>query len=75
MSGNLPKFQLPRDFRDLLHAIQGVLKLKKNISGGKRLNIFYVVIYRTQKVHNDITILCSILLSSFGHFSNHEYHC
>jgi len=41
----------------------------------KTLSMFYLVIYCTQKVHNDFIFLCSIVLPPFGHSSNHEYHC
>jgi len=40
----------------------------------KTLNMFYLVIYRTQKVHNYFIFLCSIVLPRVGH-SNHEYQC
>ena len=39
------------------------------------LNMFYLVICWTQKVHNDFIFLCSIILPPVGHSSNHEYHC
>jgi len=45
------------------------------VSKKKTLNMFYLIIYWTQKVHNDYTFLCSILLPPVGHSSNHEYHC
>jgi len=41
----------------------------------KTLNMFYLVIYWTQKVHNDFIFLCSIILPPDGHSSNHECHC
>jgi len=41
----------------------------------KTLNMFYLVIYRTQKVHNDFISPYSIVLPPFGHSSNHEYQC
>ena len=41
----------------------------------KTLNVFCLVIYWTQKVHNDFIFLCSIVLPPVGHSSNHEYHC
>ena len=37
--------------------------------------MFYLVIYWTQKVHNDFSFLCGIVLSPVGHSSNHGYHC
>ena len=45
------------------------------VSQMKTLNMFYLVIYWTQKAHNDFIFLCSIVLPHFGHSSNHEYHC
>jgi len=45
------------------------------VSQMKTLNMFYLVIYWTQKVHNDFVFLCCIVLPSVGHSSNHEYHC
>jgi len=41
----------------------------------KTLNIFYLLIYWTQKVYNDLIFLCSIVLPPVGHSSNHEYRC
>ena len=41
----------------------------------KTLNMFYLVIYWTRKVHNDFIFLRSIVLPPVGHSSNHEYHC
>ena len=41
----------------------------------KILNMFYLVIYLKQKVHNDFIFLCSIVLPPVGHSSSHEYHC
>ena len=41
----------------------------------KELNMFYLVIYWTQKVHNDFIFLCSIVLPPVGHSWNHQYHC
>jgi len=41
----------------------------------KTLNMFYLIIYWTQKVHNDFIFLCSIVLPPVGHSSNYEYHC
>ena len=41
----------------------------------KTLNMFYLVIYWTQTVHNDFIFLRSIVLTPVGHSSNHEYHC
>jgi len=41
----------------------------------KTLNMFYLVIYWTQKVPNYFIFLCSIVLPPAGHSSNHEYHC
>jgi len=41
----------------------------------KTLNMFYLVIYWTQKVHNDFIFVCSIVLPPVGHSSIHEYHC
>jgi len=40
----------------------------------KTLNKFNLVIYWTQKVHNDFIFLCSIVLPYVGHSSNPEYH-
>jgi len=40
----------------------------------KNLNMFCLVIYWTQKVHNNFIFLCSIVLPPVGHSSNHEYH-
>ena len=37
--------------------------------------MFYLVIYWTQKVHNDFISLCCIVLPPFGHSSIHQYHC
>ena len=37
------------------------------VSQMKTLNIFYLVIYWTQKVHNDFIFLCSIVLPPVGH--------
>ena len=45
------------------------------VSHMKTLNMFYLVIYCTQKVRNDFIFLCSIILPPVGHSSNHEYHC
>ena len=45
------------------------------VSQLKTFNIFYLVIFWTQKVHNDFIFLCSIVLPPVGHSSNHEYHC
>ena len=54
----------------------GICRLcSMRVSQMKSLNMFYPVIYRTQKVHNDLIFLCSILLPPVGHLSNHEYHC
>ena len=39
------------------------------------LNMFYLVIYWTQTVHNDFIFLRSIVLPLVGHSSNHEYYC
>jgi len=57
-----------------------VEKIKTNIlctrvSHMKALDMFYLIIYWTQKVYNDFTFLCSILLPPVGHSSNHDYHC
>ena len=41
----------------------------------KTLSMFYLVIERTPKVHNDFTFLCSVVLPPVSHSSNHEYHC
>ena len=41
----------------------------------KTLNMFYLVIYWTQKLHNYFIFLCSILLPPVRHSSDHEYHC
>ena len=45
------------------------------VSQMKTLNTFFLVIYSTQKVHNDFIFVCSIVLPPLGHSSNHEYHC
>ena len=45
------------------------------VSQMKTLNTFYLVIYWTQKVHNDFIFLCSIVLPPVGQSSNHQYHC
>jgi len=45
------------------------------VSQMKPLNMFYLVIYWTPKVHNDLIFLCSIVLPPVGHSSNHGYHC
>ena len=45
------------------------------VSQMKTLNVFYLVIYWTQKVHNDFIFLCNIVLPPVSHSSNHEYHC
>jgi len=37
----------------------------------KTLNMFYFVIYWTQKVHNDFIFLCGIVLPPVGHSSDH----
>jgi len=47
----------------------------KRVSQMKTLNMFYLVIYWTQKFHNVFIFLCSIVLPPVGHSSNHEYHC
>ena len=49
--------------------------LHTKVSHLKTLNMFYLVIYWTQKVHNDFIFLCSIALPPVGHSSNHQYHC
>ena len=41
----------------------------------KTLNMFYLVIYWTQKVHIDFIFLCSIVLPPVGRSSNYEHHC
>ena len=41
----------------------------------KTLNMFYLVIYWIQKVHNDFIFLCSIVPPPVGHSSNHEHQC
>jgi len=45
------------------------------VSQMKTLNMFYLVIYWTQNVHNDFIFLCSIVLPAVGHSSNHEHQC
>jgi len=40
----------------------------------KNLDMLYLVIYWTQKVHNELIFLFSIVLPPVGHSSNHEYH-
>jgi len=45
------------------------------VSQIKTLNVFYLLIYWTQNVHNDFIFVCSIVLPPVGHSSNHEYHC
>ena len=40
----------------------------------KTLNMFYFVIYWTQKLHNDFIFIFSIVLPPVGHTSNYEYH-
>jgi len=45
------------------------------VSQMKTLNMFYLVIYWTQKVHNDFIFLYNIVLPPVGHSSNHEYNC
>ena len=44
------------------------------VSQVKTLNMFYLVIYWTQKVHNYFIFLCSIIQPPVGHSSNHAYH-
>jgi len=44
-----------------------------SVSQMKTLNMFYPVIYWTQKVHNNFIFLCSIALPPVSHSSNHEY--
>jgi len=39
----------------------------------KTLNMFYLVIYWKQKVHNEFIFLCSVVLPTVGHSSNHEF--
>jgi len=51
------------------------VNLCTRMSQMKTLNIFYPAIYWTQKVHNDLIFLCSIVLPPVGHSSNYEYHC
>ena len=43
------------------------------VSQMKTLNMFYLEIYWTQNVHNDIIFLCIIVLPPVGHSSNPEY--
>jgi len=45
------------------------------VSQLKTLNIFYLVIYWTQKLHNDFIFLCIMVLPLVGHSSYHKYHC
>ena len=45
------------------------------VSQLKTLNMFYLSIYWTRKVHNNFIFLCSIVLSPVSHSSNHQYHC
>jgi hypothetical protein len=45
------------------------------VSQMKTLNRVYLLIYWTQKVHNDFIFLCSIALPPVDHSSNHQYHC
>ena len=40
----------------------------------KTFNMFYLIIYWTQKVHNDFIFLYGIILPPVSHSSNHEYH-
>ena len=46
-----------------------------SVSQLKTLNVFYLVIYWTQKVYNYFIFPCSIVLPPVGHSSNHEHHC
>ena len=50
-------------------------KIARGWAKWKILNMFYLIIYWTQKVHNDFIFLCSIILPPVGHSPNHEYHC
>jgi len=50
------------------------INIYSRVSQMKTLNTVCLVIYWTQKVHNDFIFLCSILLPSVGHSSNHEDH-
>ena len=45
------------------------------VSQMKTLNMFYVLICWTQKVHNDFIFLRSIVLPPVGHSSNYQYQC
>ena len=44
------------------------------VSQLETLNMFYLVIYWTQKVQIDFIFLCCIVLPPVGHSSNHECH-
>jgi len=52
-----------------------ILYITARVSHMKPLNMFYLIIYWTQKLHNDFIFLCSIVLPPVGHSSNHQYHC
>jgi len=41
----------------------------------KTLNMFYLIIYCTQKLHNDFIFLCNIVLPPVDYSWNHQYHC
>ena len=49
--------------------------LKYKCESNENLKYVYLIIYWTQKVHNDFIFLCSIVLPPVGHSSNHQYHC
>ena len=54
------------------------LKITKHFvryEGESNENLKYLLIYWTQKLHNDFIFLCSIVLPPVGHSSNYEYHC
>ena len=52
-----------------------ICPVSTRVSQMKTLNMFDLVIYCTQKVHNDFIFRCSIVLPPVGHSLNHEYHC
>jgi len=58
----------------LFFSLCGIFECSR-VSQMKTLNIFYLVIYWTQKVHSDFIFLCGIVLSHVGHSPNHQFHC
>ena len=67
--------QVPWDWTLASALRSGRQSSRTRVTHMKTLNMFYLVIYWTQKVHNDFIFLYSIVLPPVGHSSNHEYHC